>query len=74
MAALRRIRENTVEKRLLNGRGLPSFDIRFFILNKKGETAGVAMYGAEEQTYALCNENGASEQPFATLLDGRPTD
>ena len=36
MVALRRIQENTVEERLLNIRGLPAFDVRFFILNKEG--------------------------------------
>src|SRR5687767_9959153 len=37
MEALRRIQKNTVEKRLLNPRGLPNFGINFYIVNKKGE-------------------------------------
>ncbi|NIR77878.1 MAG: hypothetical protein GWO00_05670, partial [Gemmatimonadetes bacterium] len=53
MAALRRIKDNTVEARLLNSRGLPNFDVRFFILNKAGEYAGVAMYGSSESNYAV---------------------
>ena len=44
MEALRRIQKNTVEKRLLNARGLPNFGINFYILNAKGEYAGVSMY------------------------------
>ena len=44
MEALRRIKANTVEKRLLNAQGEPNFNIRFFALNKRGEYAGVAMY------------------------------
>jgi N4-(beta-N-acetylglucosaminyl)-L-asparaginase len=74
MEGLRRIRANTVEKRLLNGRGGPAFNIRFFVLNAKGEYAGVAMYAAQETTYAVCNENGPQSLPFEGLLGGEPTD
>ncbi len=41
MTALKRIKANTIEKRLLNARGEPNFGINFYILNKKGEHAGV---------------------------------
>jgi N4-(beta-N-acetylglucosaminyl)-L-asparaginase len=44
LEALRRIRANTVEKRLLNSEGNPSFGINFYILNARGEHAGVTMY------------------------------
>jgi N4-(beta-N-acetylglucosaminyl)-L-asparaginase len=74
MAALGRIKENTIEARLLNSRGLPNFDVRFFILNKQGEYAGVAMYGASERHFAVCDENGAREEPLEGLLEGSPRD
>jgi N4-(beta-N-acetylglucosaminyl)-L-asparaginase len=74
MAALGRIRDNTIEARLLNSRGLPNFDLRFFILNKEGEYAGVAMYGASESHFAVCDENGAREEPLEGLLEGSPRD
>jgi N4-(beta-N-acetylglucosaminyl)-L-asparaginase len=70
MEALRRIRANTVETRLLNERGEPDFDVRFFILNAQGEFAGVAMYGNRESEYALCTENGAETRALEGLLDG----
>jgi N4-(beta-N-acetylglucosaminyl)-L-asparaginase len=70
MTTLRRIKDNTVEARLLNSRGLPNFDLRFFILNKQGEYAGVAMYGSSESHYAVCTENGAEERPLEGLLEG----
>jgi N4-(beta-N-acetylglucosaminyl)-L-asparaginase len=73
MEALRRIQSNTVEKRLLNDRGLPNFGIRFFVLNKKGEHAGVSMYASGETTYGVCTENGAQEMPLEALLDGSPS-
>ncbi|MEQ9400425.1 MAG: isoaspartyl peptidase/L-asparaginase [Longimicrobiales bacterium] len=72
MAILRRIQENTVEARLLNERGLPNFDVRFFILNKAGDYAGVAMYGSSETHFCVCDENGAREEPLEGLLEGSP--
>jgi N4-(beta-N-acetylglucosaminyl)-L-asparaginase len=72
MEALKRIKANTVERRLLNRKGNPNFNIRFFVLNKRGETAGVAMYHAGETKYALCNENGAASLELDALLPGTP--
>jgi N4-(beta-N-acetylglucosaminyl)-L-asparaginase len=74
MEGLKRIKANTVEKRLLNNRGEPAFNIRFFILNAKGEYAGVTMYAHGETTYGLCTENGAETPNFEALLSGSPTD
>ncbi len=74
MAVLQRVRDNTIESRLRNSRGLPSFDLRFFIVNKSGEYAGVAMYGSAESAFAVCDENGAREEPLEGLLDGSPRD
>ena len=73
MAALRRIKDNTIEPRLLNERGLPSFNIHYYVLNKVGDFAGVGLYGTnEEARYAVCTENGAELMPFEALLDGTP--
>ena len=72
MEALARIRANTIEKRLLNNRGLPNFNIRFFVLNKSGQFAGVSMYASGEKTYAVCTENGAQELTLEPLLQGDP--
>jgi len=74
MEALKRIRANTIESRLLNARGLPNFNIRFFILDKKGQHAGVAMYGSGEKTFALCTEKGAEAPTLEPLLAGDPAD
>lgn len=74
MEALRRIKANTVERRLLNRRGNPNFNIRFFILDKRGRWAGVAMYRAGETRFALCTENGSSAPELEPLLDGSPDD
>src|SRR3982750_3254464 len=58
--ACKRIKANTVEKRLLNSRGEPNFNVNFYCLNAKGEYAGVALY---ESTFAVCTENGPQTVP-----------
>jgi N4-(beta-N-acetylglucosaminyl)-L-asparaginase len=72
MAALRRIKSNTIEKRLLNDRGQPNFGINFYVLNKRGEHAGVGMYGGPNATYSYCDEHGAKTVPLEALLEGKP--
>jgi N4-(beta-N-acetylglucosaminyl)-L-asparaginase len=72
MEALKRIRANTVEARLLNAKGEPNFNIRFFVLNKRGEYSGVAMYRAGETKFAVCDENGARAMDLEPLLPGTP--
>ncbi|ODT02214.1 MAG: hypothetical protein ABS52_14875 [Gemmatimonadetes bacterium SCN 70-22] len=74
MEALKRIRANTVEARLLNSKGNPNFNIRFFILNKRGAHAGVSMYHAGETQFALCDENGARPLDLEPLIAGAPDD
>ena len=74
MEALKRIRGNTTEARLLNAKGNPNFNIRFFALNKRGDYAGVAMYHAGETQYAICTENGARTLELEPLLTGAPED
>jgi N4-(beta-N-acetylglucosaminyl)-L-asparaginase len=74
LEALQRIRANTVETRLLNGRGLPNFNVRFFVLDATGRFAGVTLYAAGETEYAVCTENGAEARPLEPLLPGGPTD
>jgi N4-(beta-N-acetylglucosaminyl)-L-asparaginase len=72
MEVLNRIKNNTIEKRLLNDRGLPNFGINFYILNAKGEYAGVTMY--EGSSFAICNENGPQTLKAEGLLQGKPSD
>lgn len=71
LEALRRIKANTVEKRLLNRDGNPSFGIQFYVLNARGEHAGVTMY--EGAKYALCTERGPETLNCEPLLP-KPSD
>jgi N4-(beta-N-acetylglucosaminyl)-L-asparaginase len=78
MEALRRIKANTYEKRLLKRDGNPNFYVRFYIVNARGEYAGVAMYDLNDNgtkaTFAICNENGPQNVPFDALLQGKHTE
>jgi N4-(beta-N-acetylglucosaminyl)-L-asparaginase len=75
MEALRRIKANTYEKRLLKRDGNPNFYVRFYILNARGEYAGVAMYdlndNGKKATFAICDENGPRDVPFDALMQGK---
>jgi N4-(beta-N-acetylglucosaminyl)-L-asparaginase len=71
MEALKRIKANTVEKRLLNEQGNPRFNINFYIVNRKGEFAGVAMYASSRGRpgrYAVCTEKGPETLTIEGLL------
>ncbi|HSE40815.1 MAG TPA: N(4)-(beta-N-acetylglucosaminyl)-L-asparaginase [Acidobacteriota bacterium] len=85
LEALKRVKENTIEKRLLNDRGTPNFNLNFYIINKKGEYAGVALYGEDPDEkgwagqmetqfvqFAICNENGPQTLNCEPLLPGVP--
>ena len=74
--ALKRIKANTIEKRLLNSRGEPNFNINFYICNARGEYAGVAMYSPSNNPsrFAVCDEKGPRHEDSAALLTGSPTD
>src|SRR6478672_7912518 len=68
MEALKRVVANTVEKRLLNERGRPNFDLKFYVLNRRGEYAGVSMYASH---YAVCTEKGAETLPTEAMFEGK---
>ncbi len=71
ITVLKRIAKNTIEKRLLNGKAQPNFGLNFYVLNARGEHAGVAMY---ESTYAVCTENGPQTLKTDALFSGSATD
>ncbi len=72
MEALRRIKAYQIEKRLLNARGEPNFNINFYIVNAKGDYAGVAMYNPGKIEFAVCDEKGPRLELADPLLPGAP--
>jgi N4-(beta-N-acetylglucosaminyl)-L-asparaginase len=77
MAALKRVAANTVEKRLLNGRGKPNFNVYYYIVNVQGDYAGVSLYessGKEPARYAVCTESGPRTVRTEAMFPGAPLD
>lgn len=73
--ALKRVRASTVEKRLLDARGDPAFQLIFYAVSKKGEYAGVSMYpneGKEPERFAVCTEKGPELLACDSLLGEAP--
>ena len=75
-AALMKVMERVIamtEKRLLNDRGRPYFDLSYYAVNKKGEFAGAVAY--QGGSYAVCDAQGARHVPAAYLFkrEERPT-
>ena len=67
LEACRRVQQNTVERRLLDDRGLPSFGLSFYIVNKAGDYAGVSLH--EGARFAVCDENGPRIEDCVGLLE-----
>jgi N4-(beta-N-acetylglucosaminyl)-L-asparaginase len=68
MEALRRVKANTIEKRLLTPEGNPNFGLNFYVLNAKGEHTGVSMYRSK---YAFCDANGPKTIDTEPLIDAK---
>ena len=69
LTALRRVAKSTVEKRLLNARGEPNFGLNFYVLNARGEYAGVSMHPAK---FSVCTEQGPQTLNTEPLFQGSP--
>lgn len=75
LEACRRIKANTVAPRLLNKRGEPNFNVNFYVINKRGDYAGVALYAPNTGSrFAVCDAKGARLEPIEPLLPGGPND
>jgi N4-(beta-N-acetylglucosaminyl)-L-asparaginase len=79
LEALRRVVAATIEKRLLNARGKPNFGLNFYIVNARGDHAGVSLWelSAERRTrarHAVCTADGPQTLDSEPLLAGAPTD
>jgi len=75
MAALKRVVSNTVEKRLLDRSGKPNFSVSYYILNRNGDYAGVALYessGKQPARFAVCTEQGPQTLALEAMFEGAP--
>jgi N4-(beta-N-acetylglucosaminyl)-L-asparaginase len=78
LVAMKRVVANTVDKRLLNSRGKPNFNLRYYALNTKGEYAGLSLYESSENgkrtEFAVCTDDGPRFVPADFLLPGMAGD
>jgi len=77
MEALRRVKAATVEARLFDRNGLPSFQLVFYVLTKTGEYAGVSMWGKQDdkpERFAVCTESGPALVACEPLHEGAPAE
>jgi N4-(beta-N-acetylglucosaminyl)-L-asparaginase len=72
MEAMKRVVAHTVERRLLNPRGRPNFNVKYYILGRNGEYAGLALYGGPKVTFAVCTENGPASPTCDALFEDAP--
>src|SRR5207253_4082845 len=74
MAALKRVVANTIEKRLLNPRGKPNFNVIYYALNVKGDYGCVSLYETEKQQvrFAVCTEEGPRTVQAEAMFPGAP--
>ena len=71
LEACRRIQHNTIESRLLNDRGLPNFNVNFYVLNAKGDYAGVALYApGAGRRFAVCDGKGPRLESIEPVMEG----
>ncbi len=68
MEALKRIAANTSDKRLLDSQGRPNFDVKFYVLDRRGRYAGVVMRAYEGASFAVCTEKGPELLPLEPLF------
>lgn len=66
LAALKRVAENTLEKRLLTEDRHPNFGLQFYVMDAKGRHAGVTMSGKAE--YSICDKDGPRNLPCEALF------
>lgn len=72
LAALSRIRAATIEKRLLDAKGQPKFNVSFYVVDRSGRTAGATMFhqvGSGVAQWAVCNEHGAELRETEALFE-----
>jgi N4-(beta-N-acetylglucosaminyl)-L-asparaginase len=67
LEVLRRVVATTAEPRLLGEDGRPKFGVKYYLLNARGEHAGVSLWGPSR--YAVCDENGPRLEPCVSLFE-----
>jgi N4-(beta-N-acetylglucosaminyl)-L-asparaginase len=75
MAALKRVVANTIEKRLLNSRGQPNFNVIYYMVNTAGDFAATSLYessGKQPVRYAVCTDDHPRFERAEAMFQGTP--
>lgn len=67
LEVMQRIVEQTQEPQLLDNDGKPAFGLKFYIMHKSGQHAGVSLWGPT--TYAVADTDGARLEPCTYLFE-----
>ena len=67
LEVLRRVSGHTTDPRLLDDRGRPNFGLKFYLLGKSGDYAGVSMWGPAQ--FAVADGPGARLEDCAALYE-----
>lgn len=67
MKILRRVIKHTTEPRLLKEEGVPNFNLRFYLLSKSGDYAGVSMKGPVK--FAISDDKGTRLEDCEYLFE-----
>lgn len=68
LETVKRVARMTRVPRLLDERGRPNFQVKFYATNKRGEAGAAAMYPGR---YAVCDGRGARHEDLAVLYESR---
>lgn len=66
LETVKRVVRLTRVKRLLDDKGRPNFQVKFYAINKRGEIGSAAMYASK---YARCDDNGPQLADAAAMYD-----
>lgn len=62
---MRRVVKHTTQKHLLGADGKPNFGLKFYVLNKRGEYAGISLWGPTK--FAVTDANGTRLEECVSL-------
>ncbi len=68
LETVKRVARMTKVKRLLDDRGRPNFQVKFYATDKQGRYGGAAMYPGK---FAVCDDNGPRHEDLAPLFESR---
>ena len=72
MEALRRIKAATIERRLLNSRGEPNFNVNFYVAERQGRARRGGAVRERDGNLRAVHGEGAESRPLEPLLPGSP--